>query len=625
MTKTCIAILLILLQTTMPLLAADGNPAALWRRFTSTYVADPVPPVDLTNTPRIRQLLRAGNIYLSLSDAIALAIENNLDIELQRYGQQIADFELKRAKGGGLLRGLSYNLAEVPVGVGGPASPLVTNAAAPNIPGGSVPTNPSELGVLAEPQDNLSIQGTTPLSNGPQIPLYDPALVYQLNWTHQTTPQTNPFVIGATALATNTTLFNGGYVQGFGPGTQLSVGYNNSRQTLNSSRTSYSPFTSSNFGFTVTQPLLRGFGLAVNRRFIRIAKNEKKIADLLLRQQLIATVYGVVRLYTDLVALYEDVKVKEETLSSAEKLYSDTKARVDEGTQAPIELTRANAQVFGIRQDVINARGLLEEQEAIVKNVITRRSSDDVDVLNARVIPTDSIDVPENDQIRPIQDLVAEGFANRPDLTQAGIQIDNSQISLEGSRNNLLPEIDLVGVAQNNALAGQPNPMAVNVDPTFVGGYGSALEQLVTRKYPTYGIGLNFNLPLRNRIAQADVARDEIQVRQTQIRFEQLRKQAQLEVEDALVAMRRARASYEASLQSQALQQESLEAEQAKFDVGASTSFFIVQYQSYLAQARSTVVVAKSAYLKARAALERAVGSILEDNHVIVSDAMRGR
>jgi outer membrane protein len=625
MTKTCIAILLILLQTTMPLLAADGNPAALWRRFTSTYVADPIPPVDLTNTPRIRQLLRAGNIYLSLSDAIALAIENNLDIELQRYDQPMANSELLRAKGGGLLRGLTYTLAEAPVGVGGPASPLVTSAAALSIPGGSVPTNPSELGVLAEPQDNLLMQETTPLSTGPVIPLFDPALAYQLNWNHQTAPQTNPFVIGATALQTNTTLFNGGYVQGFGPGTQLNLAYNNSRQTLNSSRTSYSPFTSSNFGFTVTQPLLRGFGLAVNRRFIRIAKNEKKIADLLLQQQLIATVFGVVRLYTDLVALYENVKVEEETQASAEKLYSDTKARVDEGTQAPIELTRANAQVFGIRQDVINARGLLEEQEAIVKNVITRRSSDDVDVLNARVIPTDSIDVPEHGDVRPIQDLLAEAFGNRPDLKQAGIQIDNSQISLEGSRNSLLPEIDLVGVAQNNALAGQPNPMAVNVDPTFVGGYGSALEQLATRKYPTYGIGLNLNLPLRNRIAQADFTRDEIQTRRAQIRFEQLRKQAQLEVEDALVAMRRARASYEASLQSQALQQESLEAEQAKFDVGASTSFFIVQYQSYLAQARSTVVVAKSAYLKARAALERAVGSILEDNHVMVPDAMRGR
>jgi len=624
MTKNCIAILLLLLQT-MPLPAAGGDPAVLWRRFARTYQERPIPPVDLTNTPRIRQLLRAGNIYLSLTDAIALAIENNLDIELQRYDAPMADSEVLRAKGGGLLRGLTYTLAETPVGVGGPASPLVTSAAVPTIQSGAVPTNPSELGVLVEPQDSLLVQETTALSNGSPIPLFDPALVYQLNWAHQTTPQTNPGIVGANALMTNTTLFNGGYVQGFGPGTQLNVTYNNSRETVNAFNTAYSPFTSSNFGFTVTQPLLRGFGLAVNRRFIRIAKNEKKIADLLLQQQLIATVYGVVRLYTDLVALYEDVKVEEETLASAEKLYSDTKARVDEGTQAPIELTRANAQVYGIRQDVINARGLLEEQEAVVKNVITRRSSDDVEVLNARIIPTDSIDVPDKDEIRPIQDLLAEAFASRPDLKQAGLQIDNSQISLEGSRNNLLPEIDVVGVAQNNALAGQANPLSSIMDPTFIGGYGSALEQLAARKYPTYGIGLNFNLPLRNRIAQADLARDEVQVRRTQIRFEQFRKQAQLEVEDALVAMRRARASYEAALQSQALQQESLEAEQARFDVGASTSFFIVQYQSYLAQARSTVVVAKSSYLKARAALERAVGSILEDNHVIVPDAMRGR
>src|SRR6202162_3419713 len=598
---------------------------SVWQRLARPYAPRPVAPVDMTNSPRLNQILRAGNIYLSLSDAIALAIENNLDVELQRYNMPTAESEVLRAKGGGLLRGFSYNLAEAPVGVGGPASPLVTSAASSTVAVGSVPTNPSELGVLAEQQTNLSILGTLPLSNGPAIPQFDPAITARVSWMHQSTPQTSPDVAGSNALDTNTTLANVGYSQGFGPGTQLTAGFDNMRETLNSTSSAYNPFTFSSFGLTVTQPLLRGFGLAVNRRFIRIAKNERKIADLLLRQQLIATVYGVVRLYTDLVALFEDVKVKEDTLASAEKLYADTKARVDEGTQAPIELTRANAQVYGIRQDVINARGLLEEQEAVVKNVITRRSSDDVEVLNARIIPTDSIDVPDKDEVRPIQDLLAEAFASRPDLKQAGLQIDNSQISLEGSRNNLLPEIDLVGVAQNSALAGQANPLTTIVDPTFIGGYGSALEQLVTRKYPTYGIGLNFNLPIRNRIAQADLARDEIQVRRTQIRFEQLRKQAQLEVEDALVAMRRARSSYEAALQSQALQQESLEAEQARFDVGASTSFFIVQYESYLAQARSTVVVAKSSYLKARAALERAVGSILEDNHVIVPDAMRGR
>jgi outer membrane protein len=590
------------------------------------YVERPVAPVDLSNSPRVRQLLRAGNIYLSLSDAVALAIENNLDIQLERYTLPTADTEVLRAKGGGLLRGLTYNVFEVPVGVGGPSSPLVTSAATPTVgAAGSVPTNPSELGALSEQLDNLSMLQTVPLSTGPAIPQFDPALIGQLNWTHQTAPDTNPPAFGANALTGNTTNANAAYTQGFGPGTEVSANFDNSRYTTNSLQSAFSPYTTSSLGFTVTQPLLRGFGLAVNRRFIRISKNERKIAGLLVQQQLIATVYGVVRLYTDLVALYEDVKVKEETLASAEKLYTDTKSEVDEGTQAPVELTRANAQVFSIRQDLIDSRGLLEEQEAIVKNVITRRTDNDPDVLNARVIPTDSIEVPGTDEIRPLQDLVALAFTNRPDLSQAGIQVENSRIGLQGSRNGLRPEVDLVGTAQNSALAAQLNPLLPGIDTPLVGGYGGALEQLATRKYPTYGVGLNITLPLRNRIAQADVTRDEILLRQSQVLQEQLHKQAQLEVEDALIAMRRARASYDASVETEKLQQESLDVEQAKFDVGASTSFFIIQYQSFLAQAKSTVVVAKSAYLKARAALERATGTILDDNHVSLGDAIRGR
>jgi outer membrane protein len=602
-------------------LPADDS---VWQRLARPYAPRPVPAVDLANSPRLDQVLRAGNIYLSLSDAIALSIENNLDVELQRYNMPTADSEVLRAKGGGLLRGFSYNLAEVPVGVGGPASPLVTSAASSTVAVGSVPTNPSELGVLAEQQTNLSILGTLPLSDGPAIPQFDPAITAQANWTHQNTPQSSPGNTGVNVLNSNTTLANVSYSQGFGTGTQLTAGFDNMRQTLNSTSSAYTPFTASSFGVTVTQPLLRGFGLAMNRRFIRIAKNERKIADLLLRQQLIATVYGVVRLYTDLVALYEDVKVKEETLAAAEKLYSDTKAQVEEGTQAQIELTRANAQVFSIRQDLINSRGLLEEQEAIVKSVITRRANRP-EVLNARIIPTDSLNMPEKDSLPPLQDLLAQAFQNRPDLKQAGVQVENSQISLEGSRNALRPELDLVGVAQNNGLAGQQSSVGPAADPNFLGSYGGALEQLATFKYPLYEFGLQLTLPLRNRIAQADVARDEIQIRQTEIRLQQLRNQAQLEVEDALVAMRKARSSYEAASQTEALQQESLEAEQSKFQVGASTSFFIIQYESYLAQARSTVVVAKGAYLKARAALERAVGTILDDHQVSMDQAIRGR
>jgi outer membrane protein len=610
------------------LLAPPGFAAELPGWLKDPYVEHPIAPVDLTNSPRIRQLLRSGNIYLSLSDAVALAIENNLDIQLERYTMPSADTEVLRAKGGGVLRGLTYNVFEVPVGVGGPASPLVTAAASPGVgAAGSVPTNPSELGALSEQQDNLSLIQTVPLSTGPAIPGFDPVLTGQLNWTHTTTPDIDPLAYGTNALTGNTTNANAGYSQGFGPGTELNAGFDNARNTINSLQSAFSPYTTSSLGFTVTQPLLRGFGLAVNRRFIRISKNEQKIANLLVQQQLIATVYGVVRLYTDLVALYEDVKVKEETLASAEKLYADTKAEVDEGTQAPIELTRANAQVFSIRQDLIDSRGLLEEQEAIVKNVITRRTDNDPEVLNARIIPTDSIDVPAAEEIRPLQDLVTMAFAKRPDLTQAGVQVENTQISLQGSRNGLRPEIDIVGTAQNSALAAQQNSLLGTpvIESPLIGGYGSALEQLATRKYPSYGVGLNITLPLRNRVAQADVTRDEILLRQSQVLNQQLHKQAQLEVEDALIAMRRARASYDAAVETEKLQQESLDTEQAKFEVGASTSFFIIQYQSFLAQAKSTVVVAKSAYLKARAALERATGTILDDNHVSLPEAVRGR
>jgi len=585
------------------------------------------PRVTFENSERVHSLIRAGNLYLSLGDALALSIENNLDIELQRFTLPSADMELLRAKGGGITRGLNYVLAEVPVGVGGPLSPVVTNPATSGraTSGSSVATNALELGVLGEPQDNLSMQGTIPQSNGTAVPIYDPALVGQLNWTHQTTPQTNLVTTGTDALVSNITTANAGIQEGFVSGAQVGLNFNNSRQSINSFKSGYNPFTGSSLGLTATQPLLRGFGASLNRRFIRIAANEQKISSLLFRQQLIATVYGVIRLYTDFVALTEDEKVKQETLNLAERLLSDTKAQVDEGTLAQVELTRANAQVFSARQDLINSRGLREEQEAILKNVLTRTGNGDTEVRAAHVIPTDPLVIPEKDDIRPMQDLIEDALGERPDLGQARLQIDNSKIGLQGARNATLPQVDLVGVMQNSGLAGTVNPLTGTPDPTFSGGYGSALGQVFARNYPTYGVGVQVTLPIHNRIAEADLARDEIQVKQSEIRLKQLQNQARLEVEDALIAMRRARSSYEAAGQARALQQESLEAEQAKFAVGASTSFFVIQYESLLAQAKSTEVAAKSSYVKAKAALQRAIGNILDENHISFDAAAKGR
>jgi outer membrane protein len=587
-------------------------------------------PVDFRNSPRVHELIRAGNMHLSLSDALALAIENNLDVELERFSLPIADSDLLRAQGGGVLRGIPFTISELPTGVGGPLSPVVTNPASSTrvASGTSVATNALELGALGEPQTNLSLQGTIPQSSGTPVPIYDPALVGQLNWTHQTAPQTNYATYGANSMVSNAAVANAGIQQALSMGTQMNLGFNNYHQSFNSAASGYNPYTGSSLGLTVTQPLLRGFGADLNRRYIRIARNNQKITGQLFQQQLIATVYGVIRLYTDFVALYEDVKVKQESLALAEKLFSDTKAQVDEGTLAPVEMTRANALVFSSRQDLITARGLLDEQQAILKNVLTRRGNEDPEVQAATVIPTDSLQIPDKDEVRPMQDLIAEALANRPDLTQAGIQLENSEIGLKGSRNAVLPQVDLVGVVQNNGLTGglNPlNPLAAGPTPVFVGGYGGVLDQIFTRKYPTYGVGVQVTLPIHNRIAEADLARDQLQLRQSQIRLRQLQNQARLEVEDALIAMRRARASYEAAVQARLLQQESLEAEQSKFEVGASTSYFVIQYESMLAQAKSTEVAAKSSYVKARAALERAMGTILDAHHISIDAAYKGQ
>jgi len=564
--------------------------------------------LNFDNSQRVRDLMRAGNLYLSLQDALALAIENNLDIELQRFNLPIAATELTRTRGGGLTRGLNFNLLEVPAGVGGPLSPLVVNRANTTTAtsGASVAANALELGVLGEPITNLSMQGTVGQSAGTAVPIYDPAVTGQLNWAHQTTPQASTFTTGTNALVSNVVTGNAGYLQGFSSGTQVSANFANSHQNVNSRNVDVNPFTGSSLGFSVTQPLLRGFGSSLNRRFIRIAGNEQRISSLLFQQQLIQTVYGVIRLYTDFVALYEDEKVKQETVTLAEKLLSDTRAQVEEGTLAQVELTRANAQVFSTRQDLINSTGLREEQEAILKTVLTRDKNQEI--RSVRIVPTDALTIAPSEDVRPIQDLISDAIANRPDLGQARIQVENSIIGLQGARNATLPEVDLVGGMTNSGLNG---------------GYGGVLGQVLARDYPTYGIGLQVTVPIHNRIAEADLARDEIQVKQQQVRVKQLQNQAQLEVEDALIAMRRARASYDAAVQARKFQQESLEAEQAKFEVGASTAFFVIQYESLLAQAKSTEVAAMSSWVKAKAALQRATGTILDQHQISVESAVK--
>jgi outer membrane protein len=593
------------------------------------YEQTPVPPVNLQNSDRIFDLMRAGQIYLSLADAIALALENNLDIELERYLPKIAQTDIERAKGGGLLRGLSLLVNEPPPGIGGPNGPLLTTLTASPTPAAAVNTNFSDVALITQQQNSLAVTDAIPLSTGPVIPQFDPSISALVNWGHLSTVEYNPLITGTSNwLASNNFTGDVGYTQGFSPGTQLSMTFDNTRLTSNAARYTYNPLLSSSLGFTITQPLLRGFGIELNRRFIHIAKNNGKIAGLVFRQQVIDTVAGIARLYTDLVSLNEDVKVKDEALRLAERLYEDNKNKVDQGTLAPIELTRAQAQVAVNRQALISAQGLVEQQELIVKTAITRRGLANPAIRAAHLIATDTVTIPETEPVTPVEDLIAEAVRSRPDLAQAGIQVENSQISLKGSLNALRPEVDVVGLVQNGGLSGDVNTAALALTAgttVYPGGYGTTLGQIFRNNFPTYSVGVQLTLPLRNRVAQADALRDELQVRQTQVRRQQFEDQVRLEVADAYVAMQQAWAAYQAAVQSRVLQEQSVQVELDTFDVGLATNYLVIQYQTYLAQARSTEVAAKGAYAKAKLALDRATASTLEVNRVSMPEAVNGR
>jgi outer membrane protein TolC len=366
----------------------------------------------------------------------------------------------------------------------------------------------------------------------------------------------------------------------------------------------------------------------LNRRYILIAKNDGRIADLVFQQQVIDTVAGIARLYTDLVSLNEDVKVKREALLLAQRLYEDNKNKVDQGEQAPIEVTRAQAQVASSQQALISAQGLVEQQELIVKTAITRGGLANSSIRSVRIVATDTVKVPETESGQPVENLIAEALRKRPDLAQAGIQVENSRINLKGSRNALRPELDVVGTVQNGGLSGNINSAGAALTPgatLYPGGYGTALGQIFRNNFPTYSVGLQLTMPLRNRIAQADAVRDELQVRQTQARHQQFEDQVRLEVADAYVSMQQARAAYEAAVQSRVLQEQSVKVEQLTFDVGIATNYLVIQYQTYLAQAQSTEVAAKGAYAKAMIALDRATASTLDANQVSIDEARNGR
>ena len=598
-----------------------ASPHSAFPNVIAPYTAKEVPLPDLSNSPRIDQLMREGKIYLSMDDAVALALENNLDIGIARYNFGIADTEVLRSQGGannffGVPTGIVQNTPGG--GVGGlsgtvGSGPGGTSAAAGGIGGG---TN----GLVS-----------TTLGLGPAITSFDPIVSATLQSDHARFECTSIFC----GSVQNTSTANFNYAQGFRSGTNLSVGFTNSRIASNNPFTIVSPALNSGFKFQLTQHLLQGFGFLPNDRLIRITKNNREITDVAFRLQIITTVDQIENLYWNLVYAYENVRVQQEALAFAQKTLSDTQKQVEIGSLAPIETVRAQNTVAADQQNLIQAQTNLDLQQLLTKNALSR-TLQDPSLANAEVIPTTTMALPEQQPVTPTEDLVNQALGHRAELVESRIDLTNRDISSRALKNALRPTLDAFVYYGGAGAGGDQNPAATCGEagsiPTLCSppgsfpttSWGTTLNKLVNSTAPDKGAGLTLNIPIRNRQAEALQIRSQLEYRQAEMRLQQIENQVRIEVRNAQFSVAQNRAAVKAAQAAVTLAQQSLEAEQKKYNLGASTSTSVLNYQSQLATAKSTLVSAEAAYEKAEVELDRATGLLLEHTGIVMSDAENG-
>lgn len=580
----------------------------------NAFAPDVVPEPVLTNSAKIDQLIREGKLYLSLKDAIDLALEDNLDLAIARYNLPIANTDILRTQAGGVFRGV--NAGVVQGTPGGGVGGFGTGA-----PGGGAGGTTGGAGGAGAGASGL-VQST--LGAGTPVNSYDPAITGTVGAEHQTTPLANQTIYGVPLLQLNTGQVNIGYSQAFASGTTISFTFNNNRQTTNSPDFNLSPVLGSAFRFTFQQELLAGFGFGPNLRYLRIAKNDKKISDIAFEDQVVATVTQIENIYWDLVNAYEQTQVNEQSYAFAQQTFENAKKQLELESIPAMDVLRAEAEVSKRDQDLTVARTNLQLQATLMKNAITK-SLDDPVLESIPVVPTDQMQSISEQVSQPIQDLISEAQSKRPELAESDVDLINRQISRKAAANALLPTVSLVGFYSGTGLAGPLNPLfgpgnTSNVPTNFAG----ALENSFNNTAPDYYIGFNLNIPIRNRVAKADQYRSELEYRQAQLRREQLRKQIRIEVRNAQYALDQTGARVQAARKARDLAQRTFDITKKEQDLGSGSSYQTLSAQRDLSLAQLDLVGAQATYEKAKVELDRATGTTLEHNGILIQDAISG-
>ncbi|MBV8846102.1 MAG: TolC family protein [Bryobacterales bacterium] len=569
-----------------------------------------VGPAQLTDSPRLEQLIRGGNLYLSVRDVIALALENNIDIAIQRYGPFLQQEVLRRAEGGAPLRNVGVNILPGPQSVS--LAGVSVNA-----------VGLSDTGAISSGAGIVTSIGTPP-------PSLDPNLFAGVSFAHQTTPLSVTALSLVPALITNTQAFQISYAQSFVTGTLAQLNFYGSHTSLNSPANVLNPFTQGTLELYVNQNLLQGWGAAVNNRYIRVAKNNLKVTDLQFQQQVVTTVSAVLNLYWDLVSFNDDVRIKQDALETAQKLFEDNQKQAELGTLPGIEVTRAAAQVSASKEDLLIAQTNVAQQEIVLKNALSRTGIASARMDEVHIVTLDTIMVPEKeDDLRPTPELVDYALAHRPEIEKTKINLESSKIGAIGTKNALLPNLSAFVDVSNNGLTGAANALNIipgNVpDPAIVGGFGTLLGQIFQRHYPNYSAGFSLSIPFRNRAPQADYVADQLQLRQNELQLQRAMSQVRVEVRNVVIGLQQARARYETAVATRVLAEQTLEAEQNRFKFGESTPAAVIQAQRDLAGFQSSEVQAMANYTHAKIAFDQAIGRTLEVNGISVAEAQAGQ
>lgn len=573
------------------------------------YRAGAVPPIRLGNSSRFASLIRAGNLYLSARDVVALAVENNIDVEIQRFGPLLAQHVLLRAKGGGALRSVGQAVAAGPQSV--------------SLQGVTVNTSGTGISVAS----GVTSGGGIVTQLGPSIPSLDPTIFVYTNFAHTTAVQSNTLLTGTTALISSTRTFQSQVVQNFDFGLTAQLTYASTRIGLNSQLFNLNPYTQGFLDLQVTQSLLQNFGRAVVGRNIRVQRNNVKVSMLQFKQQLIETVSAALNLYWDLVSFRADVNSRTREVGTAQQLLEDNRKQVGLGALAPIEITRAESQLYTSQQDLVTAETNLLQQETILKNYLSRNGIREAGLTNLRIVPLDNLVIPEKEEVRPLEDWVGEALENRVEIQQARLNLDSNRMNLVGIKSSLKPTLQAFGELTNNGLSGDITALGLQQAGIgrLVGGYGNLLSQIADRAYPNYSAGISLSVPLRNRAAQADYATSLLEIRQNELTLRKNVNQIRVDVQNALVGIEQARSRYEAAVKARVLQEQTLAGDRRRFQLGATVPFQVVTDERDLASAESAEVQSMANYTHARIALDQALGTTLEVNRVLVSEALQGQ